>query len=192
MIRRLPRGALRWAVPVVSAWLASCGREPTRDVRATILDESGAPVTGAVFYAEIYDESGPVTFLSAVAGSAGEVPDSAREAIYMPSRRGARIALAAFAPGYRPTVHRRPDGRVESDGAVLTLERVGDGPAWTPAVADLGFPFPDDPELAARAADPRHDPLRKALRAAWAARRAMPEPLTTAEERKVSALEAGN
>jgi hypothetical protein len=168
--------------------LSACGGPSTRDVRVTILDEDGAPVPGAVFYAEAYDADGPFAFLSAVAGMAGEVPDSAREAAKIAWRPGARIALAAFAPGYRPVVRRDPEGRVESDGALLVLRPAGPDGGWDPAVAELGFPFEGRPELAQRAAAPEHDALRAALRAAWDARRALPEPLTEAERRKASTL----
>jgi hypothetical protein len=126
----------------------------TRDVRVTILDGAGNPVPGAIFYAEAYDDSGAFAFLIARAGEAGEVPDSAREPLKIPWRRGARIALAAFAPGRRPAVLRRPEGRLATDGAVLVLEPARSaepGVTSSGALADLHFPFEDDPALAARA-----------------------------------------
>jgi hypothetical protein len=172
----------------LSAFLSACSGPPTRDVRATLLNEAGEPVPGAVFYAEAYDAKGPFAFLTAVAGTAGEVPDSAREPLKMPWRPGARIALAAFAPGHRPAVLRAPDRRIESDGALLVLRPAGPEGAWDPAVAELGFPFADSPELSRAAAGSEHGALLRALRGAWEARQALPEPLTDAEQRKLSTL----
>jgi hypothetical protein len=150
---------------------AGCGAPKTRDVRATILDEEGRPVPGAVFYAEAYDATGPFAFLSARSGTAGEVPDSAREPLKLPWRGGARVALAAFADGFRPAVRRDPTRPVESDGALLVLVR-GDE-ADPAAVEELGFPFTAGgapPALAEAASAPEHAPLREAFARARAAR----------------------
>lgn len=166
---------MRWRLrAAVAGWLAlapafalvACGR-PTRDVRATVLDEAGQPVPGAVFYVEAFDESGPFAFRSAVVGSSGGVPDDARQPLHLPWRRGAGITLAAFAPGYRPVVRRDPEGRLQTDGIALVLERAERIPEeWEPAVAEIGFPFPSQPELAAEAAGPEHAALREALQRA--------------------------
>lgn len=184
-MRSAARGA---AVAALILAVGACGRS-TRDVRVTVLDEAGHPVPGAVFYAEAFDAAGPFAFYSTVVGSAGGVPDDARQPLHLPWRPEAGIALAAFAPGYRPTVLRDPEGRVETDGIALALERPGaGGSAWNPAVAELGFPFPDDPALAAQAAHPEYAPLREALRSAWATRDTVKAPLTLAERRKIRAL----
>jgi hypothetical protein len=176
-------------VLLAAATLAGCGSAPTRDVRATIVDEEGAPIPEAVFYAEAYDDSGAFAFLSARAGQAGEVPDSAREPLKIGWRGGARIALAAFAPGRRPAVLRDPGGRIESDGAVLVLEPAAPLEGEL-AVAALAFPFEDDPLLAVLAAAPEHARLRRALREVYGALEASgARPLTPNEERKLRALE---
>lgn len=168
--------------------VVSCSGPSSRDVRATVLTESGDPVPGAVFYAEAWDDDGPFAFLTMVTGTAGEVPQSAREASKIAWRPGARIALAAFAPGYVPTVARNPGGSVRSDGALLVLHpAAGAGGAWNPAIADFAFPFPDTPDLAAEARTPGNAALRQAFRAAWDARD-RENPLTEAERRKVSLL----
>jgi hypothetical protein len=138
-----------------------CGGPSAKDVRATILDERGEPVAGAVFYAEAYDDAGPFAFLSARSGTAGEVPDSAREPLKLPWRAGAKVALAAFAEGFRPTVVRDPEGYVESDGALLVLVR-GDE-ADPAAVAPLGFPFEGRAGLAEAAGAAGHAALRDAF-----------------------------
>jgi hypothetical protein len=99
------------------------------------------------------------------------VPDQAREPLKLPWRPGAHLALAAFAPGWRPAVHRDPTRRLESDGVVLTLVAAAT-PAeeWRPRVAELGFPFASDSTLGARAARPEFAFLREAFARAEAAR----------------------
>ncbi len=139
----------------------------TRDVRVTLVDERTAPLPGAVFYVEAVDDSGAFAYAWRVAGRAGEVPDSAREPVKIPWRPGARLAMAAFAPGRTPAVIRETGGeRRISDGAVLELPH---GEAWNPELAALAFPFEHEPELAARLAVAAEGPLREAFAAAWAA-----------------------
>ncbi len=139
----------------------------TRDVRVTVVDEDTAPLPGAVFYVEAVDDSGAFACEWGVAGPAGEVPVSAREPVKIPWRPGARLAMAAFAPGRTPAVIRETGGAWRiSDGAVLEL-RPGD--PWNPELAALAFPFEDEPALAALVAAPSADALREAFRAAWAA-----------------------
>ncbi|MGQ0720973.1 MAG: hypothetical protein ACT4PE_05275 [Candidatus Eiseniibacteriota bacterium] len=161
MRRRARAFALPAALTAGAVAAAGCGGPSVKDVRATILDEQGEPVPGAVFYAEAYDDAVPFAFLSARSGTAGEVPDSAREPLKLPWRAGAKVALAAFAEGYRPTVLRDPAGYIESDGALLVLVR-GDE-AEPAAVAELGFPFEGHAGLAEAAAVPGHAALREAF-----------------------------
>jgi hypothetical protein len=167
------RGALAVAIAAVLL-LAGCSGPSTRDIRVLILDEEGHPVPGTLFYAEAYDESGPYAFYSSPAGTAGEVPQQAREPAKIAWRPGARIALAAFAPGYRPVVLRDPDGEVASDEIVMELVRLEvDGDAGDPelreALSRLGFPFADArpgseaADLARQAAAPDYDDLRALL-----------------------------
>lgn len=154
--------ALALAASLGCADLAS-----TRDVRVTVVDENTAPLPGAVFYVEAADDSGAFAYAWRVAGRAGEVPDSAREPLKIPWRPGARLAMAAFAPGRTPAVIRETGGeRRISDGAVLELPP---GDAWNPEVAALAVPFENEPVLAARLVEASERPLREALRAAWAA-----------------------
>lgn len=140
---------------------------PTRDVRASIVDENASPLPGAIFYVEVRDEAGAFDYQWAIAGRAGEVPDSAREPLKIPWRRGARLAMAAFAPGRRPFVLAETDGRILSDGAVLTLEP---GAAWTPDLERLSVPFAPNTPLAERFESARDAPLRAAFHASWAVR----------------------
>jgi hypothetical protein len=168
--------------------LAACSTTPsTRDVRVTIVDEVGDPLPGAVFYAEAYDESGAFAFLTARAGEAGVLPDQAREPLKIAWRPDARLALAAFHPGYRPVVLRDPSRRIQSDGALITLTRGGP----EPLVVRLSFPFEEQPDLAERLGAPEYGELRAAFRRAYAALRTdaggtPPKAL----ERKTSTLDA--
>lgn len=164
--------------------LTSCADlASTRDVRVTIFDERGEPLSGAIFYVEAADDRGPIAFLWARSGPAGEVPQSAREPLKLPWRPGARLAMAVLAPGRRSAVVREEGERVVSDGAVLELRL---GSTWNPEIARLAFPFEGDPSLAARLRDPTSGPLVDAFRSAWAERPAV--PLSEEERRKLDAL----
>jgi hypothetical protein len=178
------------AALAAAAALAGCGGPTQRDVRGTVLTESGAPIPGAVFYAEAWDDDGPFAFVAMTTGTAGEVPQSAREASKIDWRPGARVAVAAFAEGYVPAVIRDPEAAVRTDGALVVLRRVPDGgTGWNPAVAELHFPFPDVPGLVARAREPEHAALRRAFLAAWKARPGT-DPLPEAQKRKIRLLSA--
>jgi hypothetical protein len=179
-------------------------------VRVTIVDEKGAPIPGALFYAEAYDEKGAFAFIAGVAGDAGEVPDSAREPLKMPWRRGARIALVAFADGRIPTVLKDPAQRIESDGALITLEAQpesisardsanggpGDrggslpGSALPSGLAELGFPFEYQPELAQQLAGGEHAALRATFLAAYERWAEEVGELPEREQRKLEFLRA--
>jgi hypothetical protein len=92
-----PAVALRVAALVALALLAAgCGRDRQRDIRATILDASGQPLPGAIFYAEAYDESGAFACVTARAGQAGEIPDVARTPLPIPWRANARWPANMF------------------------------------------------------------------------------------------------
>jgi len=155
----------------------------TRDIRVTILDEQSHPIPGAIFYAEATDEHGAFAFTWSKAGLAGEVPQSAREPVKLPWRRGAHLAMVAFAPGRRPAVVREDTGRVDSDGAVLELDP---GSAWNADLARFAFPFEPGAKLAVRLRDPAALPLMEAFRAAWAS---SPDPASAeAMRRKLDAI----
>jgi len=184
------RAAMAAAAIVAPAALLAAGcadTAPTRDVRVTIVDEAGTPVPGALFYAEVRDTAGPFAFVFRVAGHAGEVPDSAYEPLKLPWRRGARVSMAAFAPGHRTAVMRFPSARPRTDGAVLTLP-AGPSP-WNPELAGLAFPFEDAADLAARLRDGDFAPLLEAFREAWRARPSDPaSPPTPEDLRKMADL----
>jgi hypothetical protein len=169
-IIRLDSLPAKWAGGLLGVGLAcaACADlAKTRDVRVTVVDENSRPLPGAVFYVEAVDDRGAFAFQWARAGLAGEVPQSAREPLKLPWRRGARLAMAAFAPGRRPAVLRETAGSIDSDGAVLELDP---GRAWNPDLARLAYPFEAVPDLAARLREPAAAPLVEAFRSAWAAR----------------------
>jgi hypothetical protein len=76
---------------------------------------------------------------------------------------------------------RDPAGRIRSDGALLELPR---GEAAEPRVADLLFPFEDQPAMGERLAGAEQAELRAAFRRAWAP---LPAAVT---KRKTSTLDA--
>jgi hypothetical protein len=143
---------------------------PVRDIRATLLDEKGEPIPGALLYAEAVTDEGALSFVHARSGRAGEVPEIAIRALKIPWKRGARLAIAGFAAGKRPTVLHDPDRSVPSDGVLLTLEpafRPED--SWNPDLLLLEFPFEMNPALFQTLGDPEHYDLRAAFRTAYAA-----------------------
>ncbi len=159
-----------------------------RDVRATILDEEGRPLPGAVLWAEARDEEGPFGWVIGVAGEAGEVPDSAREPRKIPWRPGARMVLAAFAPGRSPVIRGGGEERTLSDGAVFILEPLRPGAPAT-SLEPLSFPFEDAPDLAARARqDPAWSAMADAFRVALEARVVADGGISPGEMRKFEAL----
>lgn len=173
-MRRKVAGDWRAAGIVVAALvtLAACESvTPQRDIRATLLDEEGRPLPGAILYAEAVDESGAFAFTWAKAGEAGEVPQIAIRSLKISWRRGARLALAGFEPGRRPAVLYDPQRSVPSDGVVLTLEAPADSSAlWNPDLMRLAYPFEGVPALAESARAERATPLKEAFERAWATR----------------------
>jgi hypothetical protein len=163
---------------------------PLRDIRATFLDEEGRPVSGALLYAEAVTPEGAFSFVSARSGKAGEVPEVAIRALKIPWKRGARLALAGFAPGRRPVVLHDPVQSVPSDGVSLTLlPAVLPGDAWNPDLLLLEFPFKTNSQLDAQLRETRYDELRAAFRVAYASRPPT-EPMTPQDSAKISAIQS--
>jgi len=146
------------------------------------VDENGEPIPGAIFYAEAYThDAGILDFAFAEAGSSGEVPPAGSGPLRVAWRPGARLALAAFAPGKRPTVVYDQFGRVDADGIVLSLEALSEGVMrWESRVAKLAFPFAGRADLTERISRPDAAALRRAFLAVY-------EPVATKEARPTPA-----
>jgi hypothetical protein len=178
------------AILLAMSFFACESTTPVRDIRATILDEQGRPIPEALLYAEVVTKEGPFSFVSARSGQAGEVPKNAIRALKIPWKRGARLSLAAFAEGRRPTVLHDPARSVPSDGVSLTLAPiVQPADAWNPDLLLLEFPFETSPELAQEIREPLSADVREAFRAAYAARPPEKTP-TTREAAKISAIQS--
>jgi len=172
------RAAAVALLAVAVAGLGGC--TSTQPIRARIVDADQHPLPGALLYAEAYlPQRGAFDFVAARAGRDGEVPAAGSAPLKIAWRHGARLALAAFAPGKKPVVLDDPLGRVRADGLTLTLEELPPpGRRWEPRLAHLSFPHEHSPELAARAAAPAYAALRRAFLAAYA-------PLIDGEESAV-------
>ena len=98
------------------------------------------------------------------------IPRIAIRALKIPWRRGARLALAGFAPGYRAQVLHDPRRSVPSDGVVIRL-RAAERPedVWNPDLLRLAYPFEPGSALAESSRAAPNAPLREAFRSAYAA-----------------------
>ncbi len=186
---RLARHTLVASVAAAFVSLAACESvAPMRDIRATFTDEYGRPLPGAILYAEAVDDEGAFSFTWARAGEAGEVPRIAIRALKIPWRRGARLALAGFAPGRKPAVLHDPRRSVPSDGVVITLPLAArPEEAWNPDLLLFAFPFEREPALAESLRSPSHRELREAFRAAYESRPESPIPAHSLEAEKIAA-----
>ena len=152
-------------------------------LRARIIDESGQPINGGIFYVEAYTENGAFDFAFATSGQQGEIPPSGKPALTISWQAGAKLAIAAFAPGKKPIVVYDQLGRVKANGVEITLSGLPrQGERWEPRVAQLSYPFERNPELAARLATTSTVALREAFRAAY-------QPLLSGEEPVLSRRE---
>jgi hypothetical protein len=157
-----------WAV-LIAATFASAGCAGRKELRAVIEDATGRPIPGAVFYAEAYSGSGAFDFAYSLAGRSGEVPPANSGPLTIAWKPGAKLALAAFAPGKKPMAVYDQLGRVRADGIVIELQDLPQtGLRWEPRVGNLSFPFEENPKLAARVAAPEYKTLRKAFEDAYA------------------------
>lgn len=134
------------------------------EVRARILDERGRPVAGAILYVECDSGAGATDFQFAVASRDGVIPaDGATPLVYR-AERGAKLTLAALAPGKKPTVLYDHAGRIQPDGLTLVLKDLArPGERWEPRIGMLTYPFEGHPELAARLRRPEYSELRRAF-----------------------------
>lgn len=166
----------------------------TKTLSARIVDETGRPIPGAIFYAEAYTfASGVIDFTFAKAGPNGEIPAAGTPAPTLGWHKEARLALAAFAPNRKPFClysHNR-QAAVEADGVALPLAPLPrKGLRWEPRLGQLGFPFEEKPELAQRLAQPDYSVLRAAFLKAYAPLANHEETATPQELKKLEFLQA--
>ncbi|MEK7409738.1 MAG: hypothetical protein AAB225_32150 [Acidobacteriota bacterium] len=185
-----PRWRFVSLLAVCTALLPATGCSTTQELRAFVFDQAGRPIPGALFYAEAYTHDGAFDFAFSLPGPNGAAPPSGHPPLTIRWRWGAKLALAAFAPGKKPIAVYDELGRVRADGIVFNLQDLPDkGLRWEPRVADLSFPFENAPRLAARAAAPECAPLRRAFRAAYEPLFAGEEPALPRQILKMRALE---
>lgn len=191
MKRITTKTSLRVLLPVLVLCLVpgQTGCTATQAVQATIVDEAGRPIPGALLYVEAYTHPEAFDFTYAASGANGEVPAASSPPLTLGWRRGARVALAAFAPGKKPTVLYDPLGNVAPEGMEIMLYDLPDeGRRWEPRLAQLSFPFEHIPELAARAALPEAEAVRRAFLAAYAPLAGGEETALPVEQEKLEAL----
>lgn len=170
--------------------LASLACSADMELRAKIVDAQNRPLPGALFYAEAYTHDGVFDFAFGRAGLGGEVPAVGSPELHVAWRSGARLALAAFAPGKVPIVVYDQLGRVKADGIEMPLEDLpAKGGGWEPRVAQLAYPFENNPDLAMRLRRSEYRDLRRAFREAYAPLIAGEQPaILPAERAKIEAL----
>jgi hypothetical protein len=184
------RRALVALAVVASLALASSACSSDMELRAKIVDAQSRPLPGALFYAEAYTHDGVFDFAFARAGSGGEVPAAGSPELHVTWRSGAKLALAAFAPGKMPIVVYDQLGRVKADGIEMPLEDLpAKGGSWEPRVAQLSYPFENTPDLAARLRRSEYQDLRRAFREVYAPLIAGEQPaILPAERVKIEAI----
>ena len=151
-----------------------------KNLSAVILDESGRPIEGALFYVEAYThKSGVFDFAFGFAGAEGEVPAAGSPPLSIGWRSDARLALAAFAPKRKPVVIYDQLVHIKANGIEITLQKLPrPGLRWEPCIGHLGFPFEDKPTLASRISWSDHKALCIFFQEAYA-------PLASGEESAV-------
>ena len=162
-----------------------------KNLSAVILDESGRPIEGALFYVEAYTHKlGVFDFAFGFAGAEGEIPASGSPPLSIGWRNDTRLALAAFAPKRKPIVIYDQLVRIEADGIELTLQKLPrPGLRWEPRIGHLGFPFEDKPALASRISRSDHEALCTVFQEAYAPLASGEESAVTREWKKLKFLE---
>jgi len=165
--------------------------EKNKTLSAIIKDSNGNPIEGAIVYAEAYThKSGVFDFAYGYAGSSGNTTASSNSPLTIKWRNNARLAIAAFAPNYKPIVIYDQLVPIEANGIELTLQNLpGPGLRWEPRVAKLSFPFENNPDLAHRISTPEHKALREAFFDAYKPLRNKEETALPSEWNKMKFLE---
>lgn len=183
-LRRGTTSALLLSLLTAALGLCACSSE--QELRAVIVDESGKPIPGSIFYAEAWQHPGAFDFVFAQAGKNGEVPAAGSPPLTIRWRWRANLALVAFAPGRMPVVISDSLGRVKADGIVLQLSKTA--PEREARLTTLSFPFEENAELAARVKTSQYAELRSAFREAYQPL-GVTEPPSKDFRKKIEALE---
>jgi hypothetical protein len=162
------------------------GCSSTRSLKARVTDEEGRPIAGAIVYMEAWKHPEAYDFCFGVTDSNGMVPSQGTAPPMLQWRSGARAAWAVFAEGKEPVAV--ISYRLEESPGTLDIQLK----AWTKPgtgsssrLTKLGFPFPDQPELAARVTAPDAAPLRQAF---WRAYGQIANQFLPADRPKYDAL----
>lgn len=148
--------------------LALCACASSQQFRARVLDEAGRPLPGAVVYEESFvpgDQVQHVDFAFAVADADGWAPPRAKAPASLKTASRSCALLAILVPGRLPLVSMQRAPCPSSSGPVEREFRVPDAVDGSD-FRYIGFPFPSDPALRARARLADAAPLRAALRRA--------------------------
>ncbi len=166
------------------------GCRNAEEITANIVDAANRPISGAILYVEAYDRKGTFDFAFAGSGAAGEVPASGQPTLRIRWRAGAKLAFAVFAEGKKPVVVYDQLGRIQPRGNVFELADLPEvGWRWESRIAELAFPFEDDPVLAGRAAAAHCVGLRQAFREAYRPLIDGEESVLPEEQAKIEALD---
>ena len=166
------------------------GCRTVEEITANIVDANQQPIPGALLYVEVYDDEGTFDFAFGVSGGAGEVPASGQAPVTVRWRAGAKLAFAAFAEGKKPVVVYDQLGRTQPRGNVFELADSPEvGLRWEPRIAELAFPFENEPVLAGRAAVADCVELRRAFREAYRPLIEGEESVLPEEQVKIEALD---
>ena len=177
------------AACVLVQGLSGCAR--SIPLRAKVIDSVGNPVPGALVYVEAWKHPGSYDFTFGIADDSGQVRPEKSDAAALRWKPGARLAYAAFAEGYTPFA--AIDYKGGEPPAILHIQlQAGEASAST--VAKLGFPFPGQADLAARAAAPEAAPVRAAFLKAYRqpGMHILPEDLPKREALEKAQADGGN
>ena len=181
------KGVVWCIVGAVLFWSATgCSR--SYSVAVSVVDQDGRPVPDAIFYAEAYRSRRTFDFLFAQTDAEGRAPGPESAPLTLEGRPGTKLAVAVLATGKAPVVVYDALGRVEANGLRFVLEDAATAGRWNPRLAQLAYPFGDEPKLRRRLDDDLARPLNQAFREAYAALGADGESVLPLEETKRAAV----
>lgn len=145
------------AILAAFAFLACAQSLP---IGAKVVDARGNPVPGALVYVEAWKHPGAYDFCFGVTDDSGRIAQG-RGGPRLNWKSRARFAYAAFADGMAPFAAIEYRNGAKPGTIHIQLGDSSEGPSAK--VAKLGFPFPGQPDLSARAAAPDAAPVREAF-----------------------------